>query len=204
MSRESREFWSASTSIEAKIQAIVWEIEKEYRIWKNTLEKLMAFKLEKGKENISQETGEYKNALISEIKKEANSGEISSQNNETISEEQYQILAEKLIEISKLREYTQSGIEALRIELTRDIFNDNIFSSNSLITKSWYSAEILERLNHPKNFSDELMWFWVWCVETWVVCWKLLKDALIWIGKAPIDIINIFRGKAQLKTSIKI
>ena len=95
----------------------------------------MAFKLEKGKEYISQETGEYKNALISEIKKEANSGEISSQNNETISEEQYQILAEKLIEISKLREYTQSGIEALRIELTRDIFNDNIFSSNSLITK---------------------------------------------------------------------
>lgn len=204
MSIDSRNNFENSPSIEARIHAIVWEIEKEYKFWKNTLEKLMAFKLEKEKESISQKTGDYKTELIKEIKKEAIIWEISSQNNETLSEKQYQILAEKLIEISKLKEKTQSGIEALRTELIKDIFSDNIFGSNTLITKWWYHQETLHRVENPKNFSDHIIWFWIWCIETWVVCWKLLKDAIVWIAKAPFDAFQIAKWEATFESNIKV
>ncbi len=204
MSIESKESFKNIPSIEAKINAIVTEIENEYKIWKKTLEKLIAFKLEKWKESISKETWEYKNALISEIKKEANSWEIFSQNNEILSEEQYQVLAEKLIEISKLREQTQSWIEELRAELIKDTFSDNFFTSQTLITKWLYSQETLQKIDNPKWFSDNMIWFWVWTIETFTVIWKFSLETLKWIIKSPFDLIQLVKWDAKLETNIKI
>lgn len=204
MSIESKESFKNIPSIEAKINAIVTEIENEYKIWKKTLEKLIAFKLEKWKESISKETWEYKNALISEIKKEANSWEIFSQNNEILSEEQYQVLAEKLIEISKLREQTQSWIEELRAELIKDTFSDNFFTSQTLITKWLYSQETLQKIDNPKWFSDNMIWFWVWTIETFAVIWKFSLETLKWIIKSPFDLIQLVKWDAKLETNIKI
>lgn len=204
MSIESKESFKNIPSIEAKINAIVTEIENEYKIWKKTLEKLIAFKLEKWKESISKETWEYKNALISEIKKEANSWEIFSQNNEILSEEQYQVLAEKLIEISKLREQTQSWIEELRAELIKDTFSDNFFTSKTLITKWLYSQGTLQKIDNPKWFSDNMIWFWVWTIETFAVIWKFSLETLKWIIKSPFDLIQLVKWDAKLETNIKI
>lgn len=204
MSLNSKESLQNTPSIEAKINAIVTEIEKEYKIWKNTLEKLMAFKLEKWKESISKETWEYKNALISEIKKEATSWEIFSQNNEILSEDEYKYLAEKLIEISKLKEKTQIWIEELRAELIKDSFSDNLFTSKTLLTKWLYSQKTLDKIENPKWFLDNMVWFWVWTIETLAIIWKFSFETLKWIIKSPIDLVQIAKWDAKLETNIKI
>lgn len=192
-------------NIEQQIDRVISEIEKEYKMWKKTLENLLSFKLEKWIEETSKNSLEYRTALISEIQKKANLWEITSFDGEKrLWTEEYELLANKLIEISKLKEKTQSWIEELRAEMIKDFYTDNLFVSKTLITKNFYSPKTLAKLDNPEWFTDNLIWFWIWTIETLAIIWKFSLEALEWLIKSPIHLIQLAKWDAKLETNIKI
>lgn len=183
--------------IETKINIVMNEIENEFKFKENTLESLFNFKHQKAKNETFLSSNEYRNALIKEIEAKANSGEITSTNTEILSNAKYEVLANKIIEINKLTQEIQSGIQELRAELLKDSFKEISLWSNSLITKKWYSQNTLTRIDNPETFSDNLLGFSIGTIETIAIIWKFWYDIAKDFVLSPYHLVQIMRGKAK-------
>lgn len=183
--------------IEKRINKVMSEIENEFKFKWNTLEKLFSFKLDIEKKETTQNSSEYRNALIAEIEKKANSWDIISNNEEKLNQAKYEALANKIIEISKLTDEIQAWIQELRAELLNDSFKEISLTSNSLLTKWLYSKWVLKRIDDPKKFTDQLLWLWVWTVESLAIMWKFGYDLWKWIVMSPYHLVQIIRWKAK-------
>lgn len=183
--------------IEKRIDKLISEIENEFKFKWNTLETLLSFKLDIEKKETIQNSSEYRNALIAEIEKKANSWDIVWNNEDKLTQGKYEALANKIIEISKLTDEIQAWIQKLRAELLNDSFREISLTSNSLLTKWIYSKKTLKRIDDPKNFIDQLLWLWVWTIETIAVIWKFGYDLWKWIVMSPYHFVQIIRWKAK-------
>lgn len=185
----------------SKIDKLLNEIQKEYKISKDTLASLFEFKLEKWISNVSNTSIEYRNDLIEEIKKLSSLGEIESFDKNILEVKHLEVLASKIIQINKLNKLTQSEIDKLRSDLNLWFYED-LFSTKSLILP--WNKNILEKLKNPQSNLDEVIWFWVWITESFAIVWKFSYETLISLLKSPIDLVNILRWKQKLETNIKI
>lgn len=183
--------------IETKINTVMTEIENEFKFKENTLESLFNFKLQKARNETHLSSNEYRNALIKEIEAKANSWEITSSNTEILSNAKYEVLANKIIEINKLTQEIQSGIQQLRAELLQDSFKEISLWSSSLITKKWYSPETLARIDNPETFSDNLLGLGIGTIETFAIVWKFWYDVTKDFLLSPYHLVQIIRGKAK-------
>lgn len=196
--RKNIETQGSIPSIESRINRVMNEIEKEFSFQWNTLESLMTFKLKKQKQFAIENSVEYKNALIQEIKLKADSGEITAQNEtETLSQAKYEVLASKIIQINKLTQEIQSEIQSLRADFLKDSLENFQMGSNNFITKKWYSKETLARIENPQNFSDEILGFTLSAIDSIVTIWKFSYDVLSGVVLSPYHMVQIIRGKAK-------
>jgi len=184
--------------IEKKISNLMNEIEKEFKFKWNTLEKLLSFKFYIEKREAIKTSNEFRSALISEIEKKANFWEIVSNDNEKLNQAKYELLANKIIEISKLTKEIQAWIRNLRSEILNDAFKEEPFlTSSSLITKRLYWEDLLKRIDNPESFGDQLIWLWVASIETLAIVWKFIYDLWKDIILSPYHLVQIIRWKAK-------
>ncbi len=203
MSTNSENFetwkWNILTQ---NINKLLNEIEKEYKFRENTLENLLSFKFKKWKEHLTRISSEYRNNLLQEIKKQADLWQILTQSDENIWGEQFELLADKLMKITKLREQISGDIQALREDIHYTLYDTELFSPESF-TFNW-SKKTLERIENPNWFIDQTLGLWVWIIETGAIIWKFWYHIITSILKAPFHGAELARGKVTLETNIKI
>lgn len=184
--------------INNQIEWLQKAIEAEFKISKNTLWELLTFKKESKKQESINNSIDYRKALISEIQRLSESGELKSQ----LSDEQSILLADKLIALEKLKEKVQNWIDELRNEITNNTYHNELFSSQWLTLK--WSKNICEKIDNPKWMWDTLIWFWIGIVETGVIVGKVIWETVVGIVKLPYDAFALMTSKAKLESNIKI
>lgn len=184
--------------INNQIEWLQKAIEAEFKISKNTLWELLTFKKEIKKQESINNSIDYRKALISEIQRLSESGELKSQ----LSDEQSILLADKLIALEKLKEKVQNWIDELRNEITNNTYHNELFSSQWLTLK--WSKNICEKIDNPKWMWDTLIWFWIGIVETGVIVGKVIWETVVGIVKLPYDAFALMTSKAKLESNIKI
>lgn len=184
--------------INNQIEWLQKAIEAEFKISKNTLWELLTFKKEIKKQESINNSIDYRKALISEIQRLSESGELKSQ----LSDEQSILLADKLIALEKLKEKVQNWIDELRNEITNNTYHNELFSSQWLTLK--WSKNICEKIDNPKWMWDTLIWFWVGVIETGVIVGKVIWETVVGIIKLPVDAFALMTSKAKLESNIKI
>lgn len=184
--------------INNQIEWLQKAIEAEFKISKNTLWELLTFKKEIKKQESINNSIDYRKALIYEIQRLSESGELKSQ----LSDEQSILLADKLIALEKLKEKVQNWIDELRNEITNNTYHNELFSSQWLTLK--WSKNICEKIDNPKWMWDTLIWFWVGVIETGVIVGKVIWETVVGIIKFPVDAFALMTSKAKLESNIKI
>ncbi len=184
--------------INNQIEWLQKAIEAEFKISKNTLWELLTFKKEIKKQESINNSIDYRKALIYEIQRLSESGELKSQ----LSDEQSILLADKLIALEKLKEKVQNWIDELRNEITNNTYHNELFSSQWLTLK--WSKNICEKIDNPKWMWDTLIWFWVGVIETGVIVGKVIWETVVGIIKLPVDAFALMTSKAKLESNIKI
>ena len=184
--------------INNQIEWLQKAIEAEFKISKNTLWELLTFKKEIKKQESINNSIDYRKALIYEIQRLSESGELKSQ----LSDEQSILLADKLIALEKLKEKVQNWIDELRNEITNNTYHNELFSSQWLTLK--WSKNICEKIDNPKWMWDTLIWFWIGIVETGVIVGKVIWETVVGIVKLPYDAFALMTSKAKLESNIKI
>lgn len=184
--------------INNQIEWLQKAIEAEFKISKNTLWELLTFKKEIKKQESINNSIDYRKALIYEIQRLSESGELKSQ----LSDEQSILLADKLIALEKLKEKVQNWIDELRNEITNNTYHNELFSSQWLTLK--WSKNICEKIDNPKWMWDTLIWFWVGVIETGVIVGKVIWETVVGIIKLPYDAFALMTSKAKLESNIKI
>lgn len=179
--------------IESKIYSLMNEIKKEFKFKWNTLEQLFNFKLSKNKIEVIESSNNFRNALIAEIEKMSNSWDIVLNNDAKLTWIKYETLANKIIEINELSKEIKAWIQELRAEL----LNETSLSSNSLLTKWFYSKNLLQKIDNPKNFKDELIWLWVASIEVIAVVLKFWYDIWRDFILFPYHIIQILKWEVK-------
>lgn len=189
---------SHENSINNQIEWLQKAIELEFKISKNTVWELLSFKKEIKRQEQMNIGIDSRKALVSEIQRLSEAGEIQSQ----LSNEQSVILADKLIALEKLKEKVQNWIDELRNEINNNTYHNELFSSQGL-TLGW-SKNIRDKIDNPKWMWDTLIWFWVWIVETWVIVGKVIWETALGLVKLPFDTFALLSSKAELDSNIKI
>ncbi|MGE4444407.1 MAG: hypothetical protein AB7E37_05450 [Candidatus Altimarinota bacterium] len=184
--------------INNQIEGLQKAIEAEFKISKNTLGELLTFKKEIKKQESINNSIDYRKALIYEIQRLSESGELKSQ----LSDEQSILLADKLIALEKLKEKVQNGIDELRNEITNNTYHNELFSSQGLTLK--WSKNICEKIDNPKGMGDTLIGFGVGVIETGVIVGKVIGETVVGIIKLPYDAFALMTSKAKLESNIKI
>lgn len=195
--RKNAETQTSINSIESKISRVMNEIEKEFSFKWNTLESLMAFKLEKQKATTIEKTVDFKSSLIEEIKQKANAWEITSSENLELSQAKYEVLANKIIELNKLKNEVQSEIQNLRAEYLKSSLENFQIGTNDFITRKWYSKATLARIENPQSMTDEMLGLAISWVESIVTIGKFSFDVLSGVVLTPYHLVKIVSGKAK-------
>ncbi|MBW7954582.1 hypothetical protein H3C61_02090 [Candidatus Gracilibacteria bacterium] len=188
-------------NLDSKIDFLIKDIESKYTLSKNTLKKLIEFKKSKQVSDISLESFDYREALINEIKKLNNSGEIQNSFKELFKEDELKTLAEKIIVINKLKKETQDDILKLRVDLNKGVYDDILSTKGFLIP---WNNNILQKINNPKGFIDQTLGLSIGLIESGAFIGKFSYEVIISILKSPIDLINLFKKDVKYETNIKL
>lgn len=176
--------------LDKKINALENQIATLYWVEWSRLPQLVKFLSEKWRESLKEE-----------LKKELSRWEtlVNSQVN-------YDALADNFEELlrlkEKLKKETKSSIEWLNTELQRNTEISSWLANPTLASKI-FSKETLKRCQNPQNIWDNLVWLWVWVIETWMIAWKTVWDICVWIVKAPYDLYQIATWKAKYEWTDK-
>lgn len=191
----SQDIWTDIAKLEAEIQ-------QEYNISKEDLYNLCEQEKSKNKDDTFLASINERKQLIETL--QARDSTILFANNTPLNTEQYEALADKITHILKLQSQTQSEILLLRTEINEHIYETQLFSSNSLATKNWYSEKTLERIDNPQKISDHFLWLWISSAEWIYISWKFLWDTWKWFIRFPYDTYQVLTRKAELDTNIKV
>lgn len=173
-------------NLENRISSLENQIIEQYRIPYARLTELATFSAEKWKEELRAELeADFKNRW----EQIANYDDLSSK-------------IQELWELKKsLIERTKAEILWLKewIEISSDFNNPKKLLVSKIISK-----ETLNRCENPQNMWDQILWLWVWTLESIAIAWKFSWEVCVWIAKAPYHLWQLARGKWEYDWTKKI
>lgn len=84
---------------------------------------------------------------------------------------------------------------------SRDLIDDIKKDINLFSPKDWdfttrlFGQSLLNKAKNPQNFSDEIIWWWIWLFNSSEAVAKISVKLLIWVWKTIPDIYKIIRWK---------
>ncbi len=102
----------------------------------------------------------------------------------------------------RLEDLYNAVVWAEKILKTPWIEKIDIFKSDSTISKNIFTLWIYKKVLYPENAFDQVIWLWIWSVESFESTIKLLIDIWIWIIKSPYHIYLIISWKWEYKFNI--
>lgn len=71
-------------------------------------------------------------------------------------------------------------------------------NQNNSISSKLFSSELLAKVENPEHIWHNLIWWFIWTLDTWYSLANYTKDLVIWIAKTPVDLYKIATKKAEI------
>jgi hypothetical protein len=179
-------------NLEGKISSLETQIISQFKISYSRLPELVRFSSEK-----------WRDALKLELK-----SELTKNTWETLVDTpiDYDMLASKIEELwllkDELKKQVRAWIEWLNAELAKLNWNNEL--TNPKLISKILPKNLIKRAENPQNVWDQILWLWIWTVESVAITWKFVWETAIWILKSPYDLYQIATWKAKYEWTSKV
>jgi hypothetical protein len=97
-----------------------------------------------------------------------------------------------------LTEKSRIEIASLRDWIKLEKSDDYKIASNSYaISNKLFSSELLNKIENPEHLWHNLVWAFIWSIDTIYKALIYTKDLAIWIAKSPVDLYKLLRKELK-------
>lgn len=100
---------------------------------------------------------------------------------------------------------SKKEINQLKIFLySKNDISELIKEEDSKIIKNIFSKKLLKKAKNPQNISEQIMWWSLWILNSWILITDVLYNLWKWIITSIPDFLQILSWKAEIENFKKV